>query len=413
MNYEFWMAKRLRVATDDRANRSAVFSLKIATVGIVLAIVVMILSIAIVSGFKTAVVDKVSGLEAHIKITNGSYEAATGSVDSIRYIPQLDKQLRHNDSVASIALVAEKPCVLKTPDNFNGITFKGVSPEFDLSFISQMLKEGTANISNNRILVSELICNRLNLKLNDKINVYFIDNEHVRMRKYTIGGIYNTDFEDFDKAFVIGAASVVQQLNGWDSLTGTSIEINCKNLDEVDGINQDVIRLLSRIVYSGKSDINYQIGTIKQNASLYFAWLDLLDLNIAVILILMNFVACFSLIAGLLIIVLNRINMIGVLKALGAGNKSIRRIFIYLAEKLIFKAMIWGNAIGFAIIFLQQQFHIVRLSAADYYMSYVPVEINWWLLVLNAGIIVVASAALIAPSHIISTIKPAKSLRFE
>lgn len=414
MKFELFIAKRLQLYNNDSSTGSAAFSLKIATSGIILAIIIMIASIAIVSGFKSTIINKMSALEPHIKLESGEYRASDGNTDSINCTPSLLSIIRnHTKDISSASLVAESPCIIKTRDNFNGIMLKGVSPDYDGKFLSNSIISGKYDVTDNNIIISSLIAKRMNLSTGDRIQVFFITDGKIKQRKLNIAGIFNTDFEDFDKAFIIGDIKIAQSVNSWDANTGTSIDIFCNDIKEIDRIREEIAHELYESLYMQNSTKVYELSTITERNSTYFAWLDLLDTNIVVILILMTLVACFSLIAGLLIVVLNRINMIGILKSLGANNKNIRTIFIYLAEKIILRAIVIGNATGLLLIFIQQQFHIIKLDPNTYYMSYVPVEFNIWLIVLNIGILIVSLLALVGPSYIITSINPAKTIRFE
>lgn len=414
MKFELFIAKRLQLYNNDSSTGSAAFSLKIATSGIILAIIIMIASIAIVSGFKSTIINKMSALEPHIKLESGEYRASDGNTDSINCTPSLLSIIcNHTKDINSASLVAESPCIIKTRDNFNGIMLKGVSPDYDGKFLSNSIISGKYDVTDNNIIISSLIAKRMNLSTGDRIQVFFITDGKIKQRKLNIAGIFNTDFEDFDKAFIIGDIKIAQSVNSWDANTGTSIDIFCNDIKEIDRIREEIAHKLYESLYMQNSTKVYELSTITERNSTYFAWLDLLDTNIVVILILMTLVACFSLIAGLLIVVLNRINMIGILKSLGASNKNIRTIFIYLAEKIILRAIVIGNATGLLLIFIQQQFHIIKLDPNTYYMSYVPVEFNIWLIVLNIGILIVSLLALVGPSYIITSINPAKTIRFE
>ena len=414
MKFEFFIAKRLQLYTNDQATKSSAFTINVAVTSIVIAIVIMIASISIVSGFKHTIVNKISELNAHIRITNGQNSSSAGENIPIVYAPFFQSLVDNSNGILkSVQLVAEAPCIIKTPTEFNGLMFKGLPTDADTRFLESYKTEGEINLSGNNIAISQHVANNLGINVNDKISVYFIANGTMKIRKLTVSAIFNTDFEDFDKNIIIGNISIPQSLHRWDSNMGTAIEYNCPSLDDIDNASQYITAQIYDYIYKNNSTDVYQLSTAKDNNSTYFAWLQLLDTNIVVILILMTVVACFSLIAGLIIVVLNRINMIGILKALGANNRSIRLIFISLAQKLILKSMLWGNIIGFSLIFLQKYCHLVKLDATTYYMSYVPVEINVWLAVLNIGIFIIAAISLIAPSYIVASIKPAKSIRFE
>lgn len=414
MRFELFFIKKLHLYRTGKSAESSAFTLKIATFGISLAIIIMIASIAIVSGFKSTIINKISQLEPHIELRTGEYQATNASADSISLSPELIQAINsQTGGIKSASLVAESPCIVKTKDDFNGMVLKGVTEKFDSTFLSGCITDGTYNVSGNNIIISKHIADKIKISTGNKISVFFIKDEKIKQRRLTVAGIYNTDFEDFDKAIIIGDIKIVQSVNSWNNDTGTSIDIFCNDINEAGTVRENIASSLLKSLYAQNSDKVYQLSTIRENNSTYFAWLDLLDTNIVVILILMTIVSCFSLIAGLLIVVLNRINMIGILKSLGADNRCIRTIFIYLAEKIILRAMVIGNAAGLLLIMLQKHFHIIGLDASTYYMSYVPVEINIWLLVLNIGILIVSTAALIGPSYIIASITPAKTIKFE
>ena len=414
MRFELFFIKKLHLYRTGKSAESSAFTLKIATFGISLAIIIMIASIAIVSGFKSTIINKISQLEPHIELRTGEYQATNASADSISLSPELIQAINsQTGDIKSASLVAESPCIVKTKDDFNGMVLKGVTEKFDSTFLSGCITEGTYNVSGNNIIISKHIADKIKIPTGNKISVFFIKDGKIKQRRLTVAGIYNTDFEDFDKAIIIGDIKIVQSVNSWNNDTGTSIDIFCNDINEAGTVRENIASSLLKSLYAQNSDKVYQLSTIRENNSTYFAWLDLLDTNIVVILILMTIVSCFSLIAGLLIVVLNRINMIGILKSLGADNRCIRTIFIYLAEKIVLRAMVIGNAAGLLLIMLQKHFHIIGLDASTYYMSYVPVEINIWLLILNIGILIVSTAALIGPSYIIASITPAKTIKFE
>lgn len=414
MRFELFFIKKLHLYRTGKSAESSAFTLKIATFGISLAIIIMIASIAIVSGFKSTIINKISQLEPHIELRTGEYQTTNASADSISLSPELIQAINsQTGGIKSASLVAESPCIVKTKDDFNGMVLKGVTEKFDSTFLSGCITDGTYNVSGNNIIISKHIADKIKIPTGNKISVFFIKDGKIKQRRLTVAGIYNTDFEDFDKAIIIGDIKIVQSVNSWNNDTGTSIDIFCNDINEAGTVRENIASSLLKSLYAQNSDKVYQLSTIRENNSTYFAWLDLLDTNIVVILILMTIVSCFSLIAGLLIVVLNRINMIGILKSLGADNRCIRTIFIYLAEKIILRAMVIGNTAGLLLIMLQKHFHIIGLDASTYYMSYVPVEINIWLLVLNIGILIVSTAALIGPSYIIASITPAKTIKFE
>lgn len=410
MKYEFFIAKRLHLYDSDGTNRSSIFTLNVAMCGIVLAIVIMIAAVSIVLGFKSTIIEKISKLDTHIRVTalrkNGAATIIQNSQPIISILSQID-------DVANVSLVAESPCILKTDNDFNGIAFKGVDNRYDLNYLQQCAVAGNFDVTGNRIIISQYVAERLNLHPEDRITVYFINDDHIKMRRLYVAGIFNTDFEDFDKNVIVGDISVVQSLHNWDKDTGTAIEVTSHNLSSVNQLTDVVYDKLYPIIYKADTDSAFYLSTIYTNNQSYFAWLDLLDTNIIIVLVLMSLVACFALVAGLLIVVLNRIRMIGILKSLGTANRNIRLIFIYLIQKLVLRAILWGNLIGLAVILIQKYFHVIKLDPATYYMNYVPIEVSPWLIVLNLAVFIISALALIAPSYIITSIRPAKTLKFE
>ena len=419
MRFELFIARRLKLSGSDD-NRSAAPNLTIAVVGMVLAIVVMILSITIVCGFKSEISNKIYNLDSHIKVANSAV-TVNGSnystVDSRDVMPLLAHSALAHD-LRSVSLIAEKPAILKTPNDFKGIMYRGVDSCFSWSYFEHCLTEGRVPVvadsaAAGEVIVSQKVASQLRLAVGDRVLTYFID-DRVRVRRSSIVGIFSTDFDEFDNAYILGNIAAIQGVNGWDKHTGTYVGINSRDLDNLSSCAYDVYRLLSKAAMEKESPILYSVTDTHHNNISYFAWLDLLDMNVVIIIVLMTVVSAFTLIAGLLMIVLDRINMIGILKTLGATNGATRRIFIYLTQKLIFKSLIYGNALGIAFALLQQHFHFLKLDAESYYIPYVPIEINWlYILALNLGVIVVSYLTMLAPSMIISSIEPSKSVRFE
>ena len=418
MRFELFFAKRLQLNKHTDDGRSALSTLNVAIVGMILAIIIMVVAVAIVTGFKSAIVYKITNLDSHIKIFNKHLDSSDNVLRSyVEYDGELSKLISpaSDPRIKSVSLISEIPCVLKSPDGFSGLRFKGVSSNYDFSYLSSALTEGKADVGGNGVLVSKSTADKLQLHIGDRLYVYFMNNQQVRMRRCTINGIFNTDFDTFDEHIMMGNIKTLQSVNQWGSTTGSYLGVNCKSIDYIDAVRASIVMRLTDHISTGKSSLSgeFQVPTIRESNPTHFAWLDLLNTNIAVVLGLMAFVACFSIIACLVIVVLNRVNTIGVLKALGASNKSIRLIFIAIMMKIILRAMLIGNGIAFALLIVQDQFHLVKLNSESYFMSYVPVEFSWWLLALNIGIIILSFIALLLPSYIISSIKPAKSIRFE
>ena len=395
-------------------------SLTVALVGIVLAVVVMILSIAIVMGFKGEISGKIMHLDAHLRVTN----AALGIDENYATVNgrEVREAIAENGTFAplieSISLVADKSAILKTDQDFMGIIMRGVDDGYDWRYLKSRMVEGTTPIvsdtaSTNQIAIGKTVADRLQLHAGDKVMTYFIDDK-IKVRNLEIAGVFETDLDAFDAAYIVGGISTVKSVNEWNGDTGTQVAINLKNTGNLDADAYSLYTLLAENTVQHESHNLFFVTTTQQNNLPFFAWLQMLDMNVVIILTLMMIVAAFTLISAMLMIVLERIRVIGNFKALGATNGSIRRIFIYLTGKLILKALLIGNIIGIGLCLLQKYGHIVRLDPTAYYMPYVPIHLSIPALVLlNVGIIVVSYLTLLGASHIISTIKPTATMRFE
>ncbi len=395
-------------------------SLTVALVGIVLAVVVMILSIAIVMGFKGEISGKIMHLDAHLRVTN----AALGIDDNYATVNgrEVREAIAENGTfdplIESISLVADKSAILKTDQDFMGIIMRGVDDGYDWRYLKSRMVEGTTPVvsdtaSSQQIAIGKTVADRLQLHAGDKVMTYFIDDK-IKARNLEIAGVFETDLDAFDAAYIVGSISTVQRVNDWNGDTGTQVAINLKNTGNLDADAYSLYTLLAENTLKHESHNLFFVSTTQQNNLPFFAWLQMLDMNVVIILTLMMVVAAFTLISAMLMIVLERIRVIGNFKALGATNGSIRRIFIYLTGKLILKALLIGNIIGIGLALLQKYGHIVRLDPTAYYMPYVPIHLSIPALVLlNVGIIVVSYLTLLGASHIISTIKPTATMRFE
>ena len=417
MNHDLYIARRLKLHGGQQKGSP---SLTVALVGIVLAVVVMILSIAIVMGFKGEISGKIMHLDAHLRVSN----AALGIDEN--YATVNGREVREailGDSafaplVKSVSLIADKSAILKTDSDFMGIILRGVDSGYDWRYLQSRLIEGVLpdvsdTASSQQIAISKLVANRLKLKAGDKVLTYFIDNS-IKVRNLTVSGVFETDLDAFDGAYIVGGIGIVQGVNGWNGDTGTQVAVNMSDPRNLENDGYQLYALLAQNTVQHESKNLFFVTTTHQNNVAFFAWLEMLNMNVAVILTLMMIVAAFTLISAMLMIVLERIRVIGNFKAMGATNGTIRRIFIYLTGKLILKALIIGNVIGIGLALLQKYAHIVRLDPASYYMPYVPIHLSIpALLMLNVGIIIVSYLTLLAASHIISTIKPTATMRFE
>jgi lipoprotein-releasing system permease protein len=393
----------------------------VALVGIILAILIIILSVEIVMGFKKEITTKINSLDSHLKVTNGAIgiDDNFSIVDFREVYNTIKSDTALLDKLSGFSLIAEKPAILKTNNDFKGLQFRGVDANYDFSFLNRHLVEGRVpsfehQDSTQEIIISSTIAKQLQLKLNDKIYTYFIDDK-VKVRNCRIVGIFNTDFETFDKAYIVGNIALLQSVNNWKMHQGNYVGVN---LNDVSNVEREAYELYGKLalqsVYDDDTSTVYNVTNMKQNNLSFFTWLGMLDMNVVIILVLMMIVSAFTLIAALLMVVLERIKMIGLMKALGTTNSSIRRIFIFLTHKIILRSIIIGNVLGIGLGLLQKYFHIIKLNPDAYYMNYVPIDINpTTLLLLNIGILVISYLTLIGPSYIVSTIKPTSTMRFE
>ena len=417
MNTELFISRRLFF---DKSNRKLLSQriIRIALAGISLGLAVMIVSVAVVTGFKKEVRNKVIGFGSHIQLvnydSNSSYETQPVSKNQ----PFLE-DIRDVEGVKYVQPFATKPGMIKTDEYIQGIVFKGVDSGFHWDFFKQNLVEGRLPLINdtvrvNEIILSKEVSNLLRLKLNDKAVFYFINENEVtpRMLQLEVCGIYNTGFEEFDKIFILGDLKQIQRLNDWrpDQITGFEVVVD--RFEQLDNIEQQIRSIV--IHYRDEDSDVLRTENITRLYPQIFDWLSILDMNVWIILFLMVIVASFNMVSGLLVLILERASMIGVLKAMGSKGWSIRKIFIYLSVFLTSRGLLWGNVIGIAIIAVQGYFHVVRLDPSSYYVSYVPMNFSIPdLLLLNAGTLLVTSLILIVPSWLISRISPDKTIRFD
>ena len=309
-----------------------------------------------------------------------------------------------------------KPGIIKTKDDFLGVVLKGVSSNYNWSFFEKNITSGEIlqsidTISSNPALISEYIANKLNLKLGDNFTTYFVQ-EPVRARQFKIVGLYETNFEEYDKIFAVIDSKVLSGLNGWDDDMATGLEIQVNDFNKIDEIAQDLFFELSP--HKDRLGNTLYPRSIKDINPMIFNWLSLLDMNVWVILALMTLVSGFTMISGLLIIILERTNMIGMLKSMGARDFNIRKVFLYLSVFLIGQGMIWGNIIGLLFCFIQKNFQILKLDPATYYLASVPIDFNALnIILLNAATLIVSLLMMIGPSYLVAKITPAKSIKFE
>ncbi len=415
MNLPLFIAKRIH-ADEGGGKKVSRPAIRIATIGVAIGLAVMIISICVVLGFKHSIRDKAVGFGCHITVSdflalqdNVSYPVCMG--DSMMNV------LRQTPGVKHVQRFAMKQGILKTDSDFLGVTLKGVGPEYDPAFLKSNMVEGelpqfSDTTSSNRLVISRLIANKLQLKTGEKVYAYFMGDEEVRTRRFTICGIYETNLKHFDEAVCFTDLYSTVRLNGWEADQASGAELTVNDYDHVNEVAKELIRHVNRT--TDRYGATYSSITISEQYPQIFSWLNLLDMNVWIILFLMVAVAGFTMISGLLIIILERTNMIGVLKALGAKNRTIRHTFLWFSAFIIGRGMLIGNLIGIGLCVMQKLTGWVRLDPSTYYVSTVPVELNIPLIViLNVATLLVNVFVLIAPSFLISHIHPAKSMRYE
>ncbi len=413
MSIEYFIAKRIHFQQGRKnVSRPAV---RIAIIAIALGMAVMILSVGVVIGFKQEIRNKVVGFGGHIRVSNYDNNN-TFETNPIRYSKAFTDSLAAMPGVNSVQLYATKPGIIKTESEFQGIVLKGIDSGFNWDFFRSHLVAGDtlqlADSLRNDIVISKYLADMLRLKVGDSFYTYFIKDQ-VKARKFTIRGIYATNFVEYDKLFIITDLRHIQRLSGWNESQFSGYEVLIDDFDKMD-YTADAINILAQQAVTNNDSQKYYVQTIRDLSPQLFGWLDLLDMNVWVILSLMLAVAGFNMISGLLILILERTNMIGILKSVGATNWSVRKVFLYFAVFLIGKGMLWGNVIGLSLCALQYFTHAIPLDPEAYYVSYVPIVFNWtYLVLLNIGTFAASILMMIAPSYLIAKISPAKIIRYE
>lgn len=406
MRFETFIAQRLYFSQKG-ANRSSRPAVRVALAGIIIGVAVMIVTVCVVVGFKQTVTEKVVGFAAHMRIVNFDNNN-TFELQPIAVTDSLLNALETLPHIEEANIFATKPGIIKTDDAFQGIVFKGTTY---WDYFASNLIDGALPESENEILISHKLSTLLSVKTEQTLLCYFVGDQ-VRARKFHISGIYRTGFGEFDERFILGQVNVVRRLNGWEENQASGIELRVDNMRNLYEASDYVFfATANRFDEDGNA---YYMETLEQLNSQIFSWLDLLDMNVIVIILLMLAVSGFNIVSGLIILILDSIQLIGTLKALGASNKQVRRVFITQGAMLIGKGMIWGNIIGLALCAIEYWSHIVPLDAATYYVNYVPIAFPiGWLLLLNIGTIAVSVLILLAPSAIVTKISPAKVMHFE
>ena len=412
--YTWMMAKRMFSHQSDvgRVSRPAI---SISTLGVAIGVAVMLISVSIALAFQKEVQSKLLGFGAHVQVF--SYESlGAEEMKPIVIDEDVMKRLSSVSGVAHVQRFCTKPGMLKTDDTFQGVMFRGVGQEYDTNFLSSHLVEGempvfTDSASSGQLLISSQLANKLRLKVGSDVYAYFFENA-VRARRFRVSGIYCTHLSDFDSQIVFADLYTVHRLLGWDTNQFSGAEVLVSDFERLDEVSNRIVKRINK-----KQDAygaQYTSMTIRELYPQVFAWLHLLDMDVWVILILMTCVAGFTMISGLLIIILERTNFIGVMKAMGATNGEMRTLFLHYASFIILRGMLFGNLLALGLLALQHFTGLIHLDADVYYVDCVPVLFCWpYFLVVNLFTLVASMLALVLPSCIISTIHPARSIRFE
>ena len=414
MDWKLFVARRIYRSNEGgkEVSRPAI---RIAMLGIAIGLAVMIVSVAVVIGFKHEVRDKVVGLGSDIMVTNFDPQESYQTIP-IHATDSLLSVLQETNGVKHVQRYSTKPGMIMTEDDFQGMVLKGIPQEYDWTFLRKHLQEGeipvfTDSVSSNQVLISRTLADKLRLSVGDKIHTYYIEDQ-VRARRLTIAGIYQTNFSAYDDLFLLTDLHTVNRLNNWKPGQVSGIEVEVKDYTQLEDVKEDIRTRID--MQTDAFGSTYYTRMVEEANPQIFAWLGLLDMNVWVILVLMTGVAGFTMISGLLILILERTNMIGVFKALGADNRSIRRIFLTFSVFLIGRGMLWGNLIGVSLCLVQSRFRVFKLDPATYYVDSVPIKFNLWLwLLLNVCTLLVAVLMLVGPSYLVTRIHPAKAIRFE
>jgi lipoprotein-releasing system permease protein len=411
LNLEYFIAKRLLTAKDHKSSISAPI-IKIAIAAIAIGMIMMIVSIATGIGLQQKIRDKISTFNGHIIISKYDDNQSQISVNPIDIHQEFYPKFNTVEGISHIQAVANKAAIIRTETSFEGILFKGVGKDYQWKNIQEYLVSGRLpNLKqtiNEEVLLSEFLSKRLNLKLGDRFNSFFMkenNTEKPNLRVFKIVGIYNSGFQEFDATYVIGDIRHLQRINKWSENQVGAFEVFVSDFKTIKTKGEEVYQAIS-------STLNTQ--TIVEKYIYIFEWLKLFDFNIIVIIIIMIAVATINMAVALLVLILERTQMIGILKAMGANNWTIRKIFLYNAFHLIVRGLFWGNFIGIGLVLIQDYFGIIKLNPENYYVNQAPVDINFLnILLLNLGTATICLIVLLIPSFIITKITPVKAIRFD
>jgi lipoprotein-releasing system permease protein len=411
LNLEYFIAKRLITARDHKSSISAPI-IKIAIAAIAIGMIMMIISVATGIGLQQKIRQKVAAFNGHIIITNYDENQSQLSLTPISTHQDFYPKFKNVEGINHIQAVATKSGIIRTETAFEGIIFKGVGKEYRWNNLQEYLVSGKLpNLNsqlNEEVLISEFLAKRLNLKVGDKFNTFFMkedSNQKPNLRVFKITGIFNSGFQEFDSTYIIGDIRHIQRINKWESDQVGAFEVFVDDFNTIQEKGQEVYE---------KTGSTLDTQTIIEKYYYIFEWLKLFDFNIIVILIIMIVVATINMVVALLVLILERTQMIGILKSMGANNWAVRKIFLYNAFYLISKGLFWGNLIGVGMLVIQQNFGIIKLNPENYYVNEAPVFIDFgYIFLLNIGTILICLLILLIPSYIITKISPIKAIRFD
>ncbi len=416
MDYSLYLARKLSLSTSGGKRSPAVV---VATTAVALSIAVMLAAVAIVGGFKEEIRDKVIGFNSHLTISVLQNE--TDGDNLVSLTPSLRKILDEEEYVSDYALEVTMPAVLKTPEDFKGVYFKALTGASDRAFIERHVVSGHVPDTDVKlhpdsavpILLSQVAADKLRLSSGEKVDVYFIS-DGIRVRRMKIAGVFNTHFDAYDDVSVYGPKSLVDELAGLSGEKGTALHVTTTDFNRVQEFGSRLAQRLMSAYSDGEVYRVYQVETALERGRNYFSWLSLLDTNVIVVLVLMTIVGVITLVSGLLIIILDKISFIGMMKALGASNRALGRVFIYLALKVTLSGLLIGNGLMLTFLWLQDRLHLIPLDPDSYYIDFVPVQFNWEaIMLLNVGVFVVVWLSLILPSRFVARISPSSTMRYE
>ncbi|MNX62718.1 Lipoprotein-releasing system transmembrane protein LolE [compost metagenome] len=417
MNLEYFIAKRLIAAKNHKSSISAPI-IKIAIAAIAIGMIMMIVSVATGIGLQQKIREKVATFNGHIIITNYDDNQSEVSINPISTNQDFYPKFKNVEGISHIQAVATKAGIIRTETSFEGIIYKGVGKDYQWKNLEEYLIQGklpdVSKKLNPDVLISKYLADRLDLKVGDKFNTFFMkenSNQLPNLRVFVVAGIYNSGFQEFDATYIIGDIRHLQRINKWKPDQVGAFEVFIDDFDKIEQKGQEVYDNTQNREDASKT---LDTQTISEKYYNIFEWLQLFDFNIIVILVIMVIVATINMVVALLVLILERTQMIGILKAIGASNWTVRKIFLYNAFYLIIRGLLWGNVIGIGLIVIQQQFGIVKLNPDSYYVNVAPAYLDWlYILLLNIGTLIICLAVLLIPSYIVTKISPVKAMRFD